>query len=166
MCTIRHPKWTLSACQFLIIPRHFIPPIIVNTLLGVVLWESYSISSSHLEALLPDHPIAIAAASGAIAGGCQSVAAAPAENVRIVLESTKKVDAVKAVLGRLGHVPDTHSGWMHAWKQVFVGHQPLAEATTREEVRELSRWAQEIKGLAGRGWDGWTWGCAKDMVGM
>jgi hypothetical protein len=151
--------------QFLIIPRHFIPPILVNTLLGVVLWESYSISSRHLETLLPSHPIAVAATSGAIAGGCQSIAAAPAENVRIVLESTKKVDAVKAVLGKPGHVPDTHSGWMHAWKQVFVGDQPLAQATTREEVRELNRWASEIKGLAGRGWDGWTWGCAKDMVG-
>jgi hypothetical protein len=156
-----------DSTQFFIIPRHFIPPLAVNTLLGVVLWESYGLSSEHLEKLYPHHPIMVAATSGAIAGGCQSLMAAPAENVRIILEAgaRAKGDPVKTILEKPGQIPNTHSGWMHAWKQVFQGPQPLAKAETREEIRELNRWTKEIKSMAGRGWDGWAWGCGKDMCG-
>ncbi|CAG8453026.1 9394_t:CDS:2 [Acaulospora colombiana] len=145
--------------------RLFRPSKAVNTLLGVVLWESYGFSSEHLEKLYPHHPIMVAATSGAIAGGCQSLMAAPAENVRIVLEAGAgaKADPVKKFLEKPTQIPTTHSGWMHAWKQVFQGPQPLAKAETREEIRELNRWSKEIKSMAGRGWDGWAWGCGKDI---
>jgi hypothetical protein len=179
----------------LVIPRHFIPPLIVNTFLGAVLWESYSFSSDYLEKRIPDHPILMAASSGAFAGACQSLMAAPAENVRIVLEAatnlgqaaqpvdttegnTSKtkgkgkakakasaIDPVKEILSKPTTVQSHHAGWGHAWKRVFQGDEPLARASTRDEVRQLQRWAQEIKGMAGRGWDGWAWGCGKDMFG-
>lgn len=153
----------------MIIPRHFIPPLVVNTLLGAVLWESYSYSSTYLETKIPNHPIIVASTAGAIAGACQSIAAAPAENVRIVLENMNAVshaasDAAKEMMIKPA-AEIKHSGWMHAWRQVFQGEEPLARVTTREEVRELSRWTQEIRGMAGRGWDGWSWGCGKDMCG-
>ncbi|PVG03062.1 hypothetical protein CPB86DRAFT_779955 [Serendipita vermifera] len=165
------PQYVLELIRsqgFFIIPRHFIPPLAVNTLLGVVLWESYGLSSEHLEKMYPHHPIMVAATSGAIAGGCQSLMAAPAENVRIILEarSGAKVDPIKTLLEKPAQIPNTHSGWMHAWKQVFQGPQPLAKAETREEIRELNRWTKEIKSMAGRGWDGWAWGCGKDMCGF
>ncbi|CAG7854050.1 SubName: Full=Uncharacterized protein {ECO:0000313/EMBL:CCA69573.1} [Serendipita indica DSM 11827] len=165
------PQYILQLIRsqgFLIVPRHFIPPLAVNTVLGAVLWESYGLCSSYLEGKIPSHPIVMAASSGAFAGACQSLAAAPVENVRMVLESMSKVEAdpVRTLLQKPAKVPTTHSGWMHAWRQVFIGDQPVAHATTREEVRELSRWVQEVKGMAGRGFDGWTWGCAKDMCGF
>ncbi|KAG8749331.1 hypothetical protein FRC14_001509 [Serendipita sp. 396] len=163
------PQYMLQLIRsqgFLVIPRHFIPPLAVNTILGAVLWESYGYSSSYLEKVIPNHPIIIAATSGAIAGGCQSVAAAPAENVRIVLEGHAKTDTVHALLSKPEPVPSAHSGWMNAWKQVFQGNEPVVHASTREEVRELNKWLNEIKGMAGRGWDGWAWGCSKDMCGF
>ena len=90
----------------------------------------------------------MAASSGAIAGACQSIAAAPAENVRIVLENAGHMshatsDAVKELMAKPG--PDVkHSGWMHAWRQVFQGDEPLAKVQTREEIKELSKWAAEV----------------------
>lgn len=91
--------------------------------------------------------------------------AAPAENVRIVLESARHTDPVKELLSKPTNVPNGHSGWGHAVKRVFQGDEPLAHAQTREEVRQLQRWAQEVRGMAGRGWDGWGWGCSKDVCG-
>ncbi|KAG8828945.1 hypothetical protein FRC17_007290 [Serendipita sp. 399] len=160
------PQYVLQLIRsqgFLVIPRHFIPPLAVNTILGAVLWESYGYSASHIEKVVPNHPIIIAASSGAIAGGCQSIAAAPAENVRLILEGHAK-DPVHALLTKPEH--SAHSGWLNAWKQVFQGNEPVAHASTREEVRELNKWISEVKGMAGRGWDGWAWGCSKDMCGF
>lgn len=118
---------------------------------------------------MPHHPIVVAATSGAIAGGCQSIAAAPAENVRIVLENAGHVPHRSSEAARdliIRAAPEArHSGWAHAFRQVFQGNGPVANVHTREEARELSRWTQEIRGMAGRGWDGWSWGFGKDLCG-
>lgn len=137
----------------------------------------------------------MAASSGAFAGACQSLMAAPAENVRIILEAAthtghfahpgddassrapesrakakgkvkaSAIDPVKEILGKPSTLQSHHTGWGHAWRRVFQGDAPLATANTRDDVRQLQRWAQDIKGMAGRGWDGWAWGCGKDMCG-
>lgn len=74
--------------------------------------------------------------------------AAPAENVRLVLEG-----------GTSGQ------SWSHAWKEVFRGTASASRHDTIEDVRQVRNWMKEVGEMAGRGWDGWGWGCAKDICG-
>ncbi|KAI4517627.1 hypothetical protein K523DRAFT_308902 [Schizophyllum commune Tattone D] len=137
---------------FMVIPKHFVPPIMVNALLGSVLWTVYAETSSSLDPYIGHHPTLTAAISGAVAGGAQALVAAPAENVRMVLEG-----------GKL----DGHS-WSYAWKEVFRSTRAApvtSKAREIEEAREVRTWMREVGEMAGRGWDGWGWGCAKDICG-
>ena len=91
----------------------------------------------------------IAAISGALAGGAQAIVAAPAENVRLAIERGA---------GR---------GWSHAWKEVVRGtapNQPTGSASLRE-LRQFRSWMLDVRDMAGRGWNGWGWGLAKDVCG-
>ncbi|KZT28490.1 hypothetical protein NEOLEDRAFT_1129286 [Neolentinus lepideus HHB14362 ss-1] len=149
------PKYIYRLVQeqgLTVIPKHFIPPMMVNATLGTVLWASYAESSALLEPYLPGHPMMVTALSGGVAGGLQAVVAAPVENVRLVLEGESTV-----------------ASWSNAWKEVFKGvHSERSLATRRkiQEARLYRRWMREVKGMAGRGWDGWGWGCAKDVFGF
>ncbi|KAI0934235.1 hypothetical protein AcV5_006146 [Taiwanofungus camphoratus] len=140
--------------QFMVIPRHFIPPMVVNGVLGFVLWSTYSKVSDTLDPYLSSYPITLAAISGASAGGMQALIAAPAENVRLALEGTSSATA---------------RGWSHAWKEVFRGTQPQSSAPRLSQVheaRQVRDWMKDVGEMAGRGWDGWGWGCAKDICGF
>jgi hypothetical protein len=95
--------------------------------------------------------IGVAALAGGFAGGCQALAAAPAENVRLLLEG-----------GSVGQ------SWGSVWKEVFRSRVPPTSTTTQQEIheiRELRNWLKDVRNMAGRGWDGWRWGCAKDICG-
>ncbi|KAH9180583.1 hypothetical protein EDB89DRAFT_2110666 [Lactarius sanguifluus] len=137
----------------LVIPRHFVPPLLVNAALGTVLWTAYSGTSSLLNGgdNLEAHPIATAAISGAIAGGAQAIVAAPAENARLAIEG-----------GTVG------GGWSHAWKEVLRGtvQNQSTEKKTLREMRQVRGWMMEVRDMAGRGWNGWGWGLAKDVCGF
>ncbi|KIK63601.1 hypothetical protein GYMLUDRAFT_83617 [Collybiopsis luxurians FD-317 M1] len=137
---------------FMVIPRHFVPPMIVNALVGTVLWTTYAETSTLIEPYIGHHPTMMAACAGGVAGGFQAIVAAPAENVRLLLE------------GGSGY----HS-WSHAWKDVFRGARS-SESTSRkqniEDARRIRRWMKDVGDMAGRGWDGWGWGCAKDVTGF
>lgn len=134
----------------MVIPKHFVPPMVVNVALGSVLWSTYSESSDFLGEHISS-PLGLAALSGGFAGGAQALVAAPAENVRFVLE---------------GGTPAT--GWSHAWKEVFRGtdnHVAKPKVDQIHEAREVRQWMREVGEMAGRGWNGWGWGCAKDICG-
>jgi hypothetical protein len=90
-----------------------------------------------------------AALSGAVAGGAQAVVAAPAENVRLAIER------------------GTGGGWSHAWKEVVRGSAPNqpTESTGLRELRQVRNWMLDVRSMAGRGWNGWGWGLAKDVCG-
>ncbi|OJA13037.1 hypothetical protein AZE42_04388 [Rhizopogon vesiculosus] len=136
---------------FMVIPKHFVPPMVVNAMLGTVLWTTYTETSNYLEARLGTHPTLVAVLSGAAAGGTQALVAAPVENVRLVVEG------------------GTGRGWSHAWKEVFRGTEPLrsvGKAHNIQDIRQVRHWMKEVSGMAGRGWDGWGWGCAKDVCGF
>ncbi|THH20356.1 hypothetical protein EW146_g965 [Bondarzewia mesenterica] len=138
---------------FMVIPKHFFPPLLVNALLGTVLWTTYTETSSALEPYLSTHPICLSMLSGAAAGGMQAIVAAPAENVRLAIEGG-------SIRG---------GGWSHAWKEVFRGTTSPNLHTRQEsmeEIREVRNWMREVRELAGRGWDGWGWGLAKDVCGF
>jgi hypothetical protein len=97
------------------------------------------------------HPTMLAASAGAVAGGAQALIAAPCENVRLVLEGGSSKE-----------------GWSHAWKEVFRGTQPsssVPQQQTIQEIRQVRDWMKEVGDMAGRGWDGWGWGFAKDVCG-
>lgn len=112
------------------------------------LWETYTITSGILEPHLSSHPTTIAALSGASAGGVQALIAAPAENARLVVEG------------------ESAKGWAGAWKEVFRGTVPVSTSITpKENARQVRNWMSQVRGMAGRGWGGWGWGCAKDVCG-
>ena len=145
------PFYSPPFAQILVIGKHFLPPLIVNASLGTVLWATYSETSSVLSSreILEAHPTVIAAISGALAGGAQAIVAAPAENVRLAIER------------------GTGRGWSHAWKEVLRGtasNQPIGSTGLRE-LREFRSWMLDVRDMAGRGWNGWGWGLAKDVCG-
>lgn len=127
--------------------KHFLPPVAVNALLGTVLWTSYGHVYSYLEPSCGNHTALAAAISGGVAGGCQALVAAPAENVRLFLE------------GGSGGI-----SWSHAWKEVFR-NQIISQNHQREEIRQVRSWMRDVGEMAGRGWNGWRWGCCKDICG-
>jgi len=93
----------------------------------------------------------VAALAGAVAGGMQACIAAPAENVRLVLEGGMT------------------QGWSPAWKEVFRGttHPPhVTKEQKMQEIRQVRAWMRDVKNMAGRGWNGWGWGFAKDICGF
>lgn len=125
--------------------------MVVNALLGTVLWTTYAETYSFVEPNMKNHPILGAAVSGVVAGGAQALVAAPAENVRLAIERGT-----------------TGQSWTQAWRTMIRNSpQPSRESRNSQlrEVRELRRWAREVGEMAGRGWNGWGWGCAKDMCG-
>ncbi|KAI0647231.1 hypothetical protein C8Q79DRAFT_925810 [Trametes meyenii] len=145
-------QWLVKEQGWLVIPKHFLPPMFVNGLLGVVLWSTYTEASSTLEPYLAPHPTTLAALSGAAAGGAQALLAAPAENMRFALEGTSRA-----------------TGWHDAWKEVFRRTEPptdLPRQAQLHEARQVREWMKEVGEMAGRGWDGWGWGCAKDICGF
>lgn len=125
--------------------------MVVNAVLGTVLWTTYAETYSIIEPTIHNHPIIGAAVSGGIAGGVQALVAAPAENVRLAIEG-----------GTAGH------SWAQAWRSM-VRNSPRtlreSRGTQLQEVRELRKWMREVREMAGRGWSGWGWGCAKDICG-
>ncbi|TFK29804.1 hypothetical protein FA15DRAFT_663072 [Coprinopsis marcescibilis] len=146
------PSYVLKLCQtqgVWVVPKHFFPPILVNAALGTVLWTSYGVANDAITSNIGEHPIRAAALAGGFAGGCQALLAAPAENVRLLLEG-----------GSGGH------SWNSVWKEVFQSRIPSSSTTVQQEIheiRELRTWMKEVGEMAGRGWDGWRWGCAKDV---
>ncbi len=147
----RNTRPTHRLPQVLVFAKHFLPPLIVNASLGTVLWTAYSESSSALGSYdgLESRPIMIAAISGAVAGGAQAIVAAPAENVRLAIDR------------------GTGEGWSHAWKEVVRGTAPNRpnESTGLRELRQVRSWMVDVRNMAGRGWNGWGWGLAKDVCG-
>lgn len=126
--------------------------MLLNAGLGTVLWTSYGETYTALAPVTGHHSVATAALSGAVAGGCQALLAAPAENVRLLLEG-----------GSGGH------SWSSVWKEVFKSRTPPPSSTVKQDlqdIRELRAWFRDVGEMAGRGWDGWRWGLAKDVCGM
>ncbi|CAE6524938.1 unnamed protein product [Rhizoctonia solani] len=142
----------------LVIPRHFIPPLLVNTCLGTILFTTYThvYDAAHREDFCQSSTAASAIA-GATAGAVQSIAGAPAENVRLYLEGD--------VTGK----QTSAQGWRQAWKEVFVDSSQAEAAkdrkTLRREARATRQWMREVAGMSmSRGWEGWRWNCAKDTL--
>jgi len=137
--------------SFMVIPKHFVPPMVVNLALGSVLWATYSEAANALSTQLSSS-LLVSALSGGIAGGTQALLAAPAENVRFLLEGGNSAN-----------------GWYHAWREVFRGSDG-ATALPREaqlhEARQVRAWMKEVGEMAGRGWNGWGWGVVKDTCGF
>lgn len=135
----------------MVMPKHFVPPMLANAVLGTVLWTTYTECSSYLESCLGAHSIFTVALSGAAAGSMQALVAAPVENMRFVIEG------------------GTGKGWSHAWKEVFRGTQPIHVASRSDQIRDIRQvrlWMKDVSEMAGRGWAGWGWGCGKDVCGM
>jgi hypothetical protein len=107
----------------------------------------YAETYRHLEAHLKHrHTTVVAAIAGGVAGGAQGMLAAPAENVRVILEGGSD-----------------QGSWKNVWKEVFKGTGN--KVMKAKEARETQAWMHEVRGMVGRGWEGWRIGVAKDIVG-
>ncbi|KAF8558393.1 hypothetical protein OG21DRAFT_1504137 [Imleria badia] len=140
-----------SRIKLMVIPKHFVPPMLANAALGTVLWTTYTECSGYLESRLGAHSIFTVALSGAAAGSMQALVAAPVENARLVVEG------------------GTGKGWSHAWKEVFRGTQPIHMTSRSDQIRDIRQvrlWMKDVSEMAGRGWAGWGWGCGKDVCGF
>ncbi|KAJ6547060.1 hypothetical protein B0H19DRAFT_1163797 [Mycena capillaripes] len=132
--------------------KHFFPPMVVNALLGTILWTSYSEACAVLQPHIGSHPTSMAAIAGALAGGTQALVSAPAENVRLLVEGGT-----------------SHSSWSRAWKEVFRGSPPPPSSSRHEaieEIRQVRSWMREVGDMAGRGWHGLAYTFGKDMTGF
>lgn len=143
---------TCAIRQFIVIPKHFIPPVLINAFLGTVLWTTYTETSKAIEPFYGHHPTITTALAGGVAGGMQALVGAPVENVRIILE---------------GGSSGTGNPASNAWKEVFRGtnYASASKRTDIEDVRQVRRWMKEVGEMAGRGWGGWGWGFGKDVCG-
>jgi len=69
---------------------------------------------------------------------CPAVAAAPAENVRILMEGSS-----------------SYNSWSHAWKEVFRGAEVIEPSVSikqsRDQARQVYSWMKDVKQMAGRG---------------
>ena len=124
--------------------------MMVNAFLGTVLWTTYANVLHVVEPHLGCHPILAAALAGSFAGGAQALVAAPAENVRLVIEGGSGA-----------------SSGFHAWKEVVKGtrRSSVSRQNDMEYIRQLRNWMKEVGEMAGRGWHGWRWGFGKDIFG-
>ncbi|KAG6874271.1 hypothetical protein C0995_001496 [Termitomyces sp. Mi166 len=120
-------------------------------MLGTILWGTYAEVFPLIEPHMQQHPTLCAGLAGGVAGGVQALLAAPAENMRILLEG-----------GSGG------SSWTKAWKEVFQGtrSRSISRKTDIEDIRQLRNWMKDVGGMAGRGWNGWGWGFGKDVFGF
>ncbi|KAJ7093244.1 hypothetical protein C8R44DRAFT_402597 [Mycena epipterygia] len=137
---------------FMVLPKHFFPPMVVNALLGTILWASYAEASAVLQPHMGSHPTAMAALAGALAGGTQALVAAPADNVRLLVEGGT-----------------SRNSWVHAWKEVFRGAptpQSASRHETIEDIRKVRSWMREVGDMAGRGWNGLGYSFGKDLTGF
>lgn len=152
--TILKSKYILTYLfhdQFDVFRKHFLPPLVVNAILGTVLWTAYGAAYSVIEPNLHNKPLTSAALSGGMAGGIQALVAAPVENVRFVIEG-----------GAVGQ------SWLQAWKSMMSDSawiSPQAHRVQVKEARAFRNWMRDVQDLAGRGWSGWGWGFAKDICG-
>lgn len=123
--------------------------MVVNALLGTVLWETYAKTSRFLEPHLENRTLNTAI-SGGVAGASQAIVAAPVENVRILLTS-----------GFKGH------SWTCAWKEVFRETTTVRNPSARRlrDARQIHDWLRDVSQMAGRGWNGWGYTFCKDGCG-
>lgn len=130
----------------------------MNTCLGTILFTTYThvYDVAHQESCCPNSTAASALA-GATAGAVQSIAGAPAENVRLYLEGdmTGKQTSVQ--------------GWRQAWKEVFVDSGRSQEVSDRKALRREARatreWMREVADMSvTRGWEGWRKWCRSDFA--
>ncbi|KAI0035721.1 hypothetical protein K488DRAFT_22394, partial [Vararia minispora EC-137] len=139
----------VQAKGLIVIPKHFVPPLLVNAVLGTVLWTTYVETSNHLAKFLD--PMSAALLAGGVAGGTQALVAAPADNIRLAIECGS-------------------GGWSHAWKEVFRGTEAPNSLASRVETlgqaRRVRDWVRELGDTAGRGWHGWRWTVLKDFCGF
>ncbi|KZT50269.1 hypothetical protein CALCODRAFT_504903 [Calocera cornea HHB12733] len=176
-----------------IFQHHMLPPILANTAMGTLLFTSYTLAqyeiSSH-PALQP-HTTAVAAMAGATAGAIHGLVGAPLDNVARYLEkgdtSWRQAWAEAFHLSRSAADFPVRPGDAGAQKagqaladmaredprqptakQVMqeLKKQELWPPPTMKEAREAKEWIWEWRHMAGRGWTGWKWGCAKDITGF
>ncbi|GAA5876796.1 hypothetical protein JCM8547_003168 [Rhodosporidiobolus lusitaniae] len=160
------------------IPRHILPPLLVNTGIGLTLFTAYTTSESLLLPYLTStasHLLLIPFISGAFAGAAQAILSAPLDNARLLLLRRQR-------FLRLSHSSNPRARRLRALKSYatvegapFVSWLSLlrdsvfqssrnaiggaAAATPRERIEQGRRWAR-------RGWSLMNLTLIKDSLGF
>ncbi|GAA5866572.1 hypothetical protein JCM1840_002386 [Sporobolomyces johnsonii] len=157
------------------VPRHVLPPLFVNTLIGLTLFTTYTTSESLLLPRLTS-PLSefllIPFISGSLAGAAQSLLSAPLDNARLLLLRRQRFlrraqqnprTRRRASLNRAGGTPFV--GWWALLRDaVFQSSRVAAMGGSavvgaRGRLEQGRRWAR-------RGWSLFGLSLAKDSVGF
>ncbi|KAH8928037.1 hypothetical protein BT69DRAFT_1293652 [Atractiella rhizophila] len=107
--------WRKEGWKF--VPRHLLPPIVVNTAIGLVLFGTYTSSTTYLSTLTSLSPTTTAFLSGGLAGACQSLISIPIDNVRTHLRSS------------------TYKSWISLVVETFKPSAPVPRVSEHSEGR-------------------------------
>ncbi|CEQ42913.1 SPOSA6832_04792, partial [Sporobolomyces salmonicolor] len=162
----------LGPVQWRFVPRHVLPPLFVNTLIGLTLFTTYTslllprLTSSLSEFLL------IPFISGSLAGAAQSLLSAPLDNARLLLLRRQRF------LRRAQQNPRTrrHASRGRAGGTAFVGWWALLRDAVFQSSRVAAMGGSALVGARGRleqgrrwarrGWSLFGLSLAKDSVGF
>ncbi|GAA5903571.1 hypothetical protein JCM6882_002988 [Rhodosporidiobolus microsporus] len=162
------------------IPRHVLPPLFVNTAIGLTLFTAYTTSETLLLPFFTSpstHLLLVPFLSGAFAGAAQALLSAPLDNARLLLfrrqrflrlshaasSSNPRVRRTRlAAKASAGGVPFV--SWLSLLRDsVFQSSRNAiggtAAATARERLEQGRRWAR-------RGWSLFNLSLVKDACGF
>ncbi|GAA5972626.1 hypothetical protein JCM21900_006767 [Sporobolomyces salmonicolor] len=157
------------------VPRHVLPPLFVNTLIGLTLFTTYTTSESLLLPRLPSSLsefLLIPFISGSLAGAAQSLLSAPLDNARLLLLRRQRF------LRRAQQNPRTrrHASRGQAGGTPFVGWWALLRDAVFQSSRVAAMGGSALVGARGRleqgrrwarrGWSLFGLSLAKDSVGF
>lgn len=150
-----HPCVAPSQASFL--PHLLIPPLLVNTAIGFILFEVYTVTEARLSPPPPSPPpgaptkdgsisakraptftpLGVVLIAGGLAGAAQCLVSAPLDNMRIILAGDLGSSSSSSARGKAHHGrAHTHATTI-SWRAIArAAILPFAPAVTRERLRE------------------------------
>ncbi|ORY78051.1 hypothetical protein BCR35DRAFT_292044 [Leucosporidium creatinivorum] len=153
-------------------PRHVLPPLLVNTAVGLTLFTCYTGAESLLTPLLSNSLsptstfLLVPFLSGSFAGGAQSLLSAPLDNARLLLLRRQRLlrQYGRRNLARHGQGAGTaFTSWWGLMRDavfqssILSGSRGKADTTAAGRVQQGRQWAR-------RGWSLWGLSLSKDAV--
>ncbi|KAI5477165.1 mitochondrial carrier protein [Pseudohyphozyma bogoriensis] len=161
-------------------PNHVLPPLFINSFIGITLFSVYTYSESFFTNLLTpstlNTAVVVPFVSGSLAGASQSLISAPLDNARLLLlkrQRLLRLQTGSAAARRARHVALASSqpfvGWWALLRDA-VFHTPstlpitITATTTSEEKRRQA--IARAREWARRGWSLMGLSLMKDGVGF
>lgn len=157
--------------QWRFFPRHVLPPLVVNTAIGLTLFTSYTWSENRLAPFLSSHLsststfLLVPFLSGSVAGAAQSLLSAPLDNARLLLLRRQRLirQHGRRNLAKFG---GAFTGWWSLMRDAVFQSSVISGISGKGGKVETSRAGriQQGRQWARRGWSLWGLSLAKDGI--